>query len=183
MGQYKVPHFDGKGEANLHFASHNVPTTYLYTSFYWENFIFFGSGPQPNQDGVLALTFPLGKGKFSGIAVEDIGKCAYGIFLSGDQYVGKSLGIAGDHLAVEEMAEVFTKALGRKVIYQDIPADVYRGFGFPGAEDLGNMFQYMRDYNNDFVTFRSTETARHLNPELMSFRRWLEQNKNRIPLG
>src|SRR5690349_20511958 len=42
MGKYKVPHFDAKGEADAVFAAAGVPTTYLLTSFYWENFIYFG---------------------------------------------------------------------------------------------------------------------------------------------
>ena len=182
MGNYKVPHFDSKGEGNMHFARLNVPTTYLYTSFYWENFIYLGSGPKPNQDGVLALTFPMGKGEISGIAVEDIGKCALSILNQGDQYIGKSVGIAGEHLTGNQLAEAFTNALGKQVIYQDVPADVFRSFGFPGAEDVGNMFQYMRDYNDDFVAFRKVELAKKLNPALKSFAGWLEENKTRIPL-
>jgi uncharacterized protein YbjT (DUF2867 family) len=43
-GKYKVAHFDGKGEADVEFTS-RVPTTILLTSFYWENFIYFGAGP------------------------------------------------------------------------------------------------------------------------------------------
>ncbi|TFG50478.1 MAG: NmrA/HSCARG family protein, partial [Gemmatimonadales bacterium] len=46
MGKYKVPHFDAKGEANHFFTDAGVPTTFLLTSFYWDNFIFFGSGPK-----------------------------------------------------------------------------------------------------------------------------------------
>jgi uncharacterized protein YbjT (DUF2867 family) len=46
MGKYKVPHFDAKGEADRFFRDFDVPTTFLLTSFYWDNFIYFGSGPQ-----------------------------------------------------------------------------------------------------------------------------------------
>ncbi len=38
MGKYKVPHFDAKGEANGIFTELGVPTTFLVTSFYWDNF-------------------------------------------------------------------------------------------------------------------------------------------------
>ena len=183
MGNYKVPHLDSKGEANLLFANLNVPTTYLYTSFYWENFIYFGAGPQPNQEGVLALTFPMGDKKLSGIAVADIGKSAYAIFSKGKEYIGKSVGIAGEHLTGHEMADAMSKALNRKIIYQDVSADVYRSFDFPGAEDLGNMFQYYRDFNDDFVGFRNIEKTRALNPELQTLKQWLAANASRIPLG
>ena len=39
MGKYKVPHFDAKGEANQVFTDRGVPTTFLLTSFYWDNLI------------------------------------------------------------------------------------------------------------------------------------------------
>jgi uncharacterized protein YbjT (DUF2867 family) len=182
MGQYKVPHFDAKGESDAAFAAAGVPTTYLLTSFYWENFIYFGSGPKKGPDGVLALTMPLGDKKFPSIASDDIGACAYGIFKAGSRYVGQRLGIAGAHLTGEEMAAGLSRALGQPVRYHDVPADVYRSFGFPGAEDLGNMFQFNRDFSEMFCGTRSLETSRALNPGLMSFDAWLARNKDRIPI-
>ena len=59
QGKYKVPHFDGKGASNHFFTDAGVPTTFLHTCFYWENFIYFGLGPQRGEDGVLALTIPM----------------------------------------------------------------------------------------------------------------------------
>ena len=75
MGKYKVPHLDAKGEANHVFTDLSVPTTFLLTSFYWENFIYFGMGPKRGPDGTLAITLPMGDKKLPGIAAEDIGKC------------------------------------------------------------------------------------------------------------
>ena len=80
QGKYKVPHFDGKGESDKLFIEAGVPTTFLLASFYWDNFIYFGAGPKRGEDGKLALTLPIGDSKMAGIAAEDIGKCAYGIF-------------------------------------------------------------------------------------------------------
>ncbi len=74
QGQYKVPHFDKKGEADTLFTEAGVPVTFLRTSFYWDNFIYFGSGPQKGPDGNQYLTFPLDDKPMSGIAAEDIGK-------------------------------------------------------------------------------------------------------------
>ena len=44
-GKYKVPHFDAKADANATFTELGVPTTFLLTSFYWENFDLFRFGP------------------------------------------------------------------------------------------------------------------------------------------
>ena len=182
MEKYKVPHFDAKGEANGIFTKAGVPTTFLNTSFYWDNFIYFGSGPKKGPDGVLALTFPMGKAKLPGIAAEDIGRCAYGIFKEGRGLIGKTIGIAGEHLTGEEMAAALSRALGKPVKYNDVPPEVYRGFGFPGADDMGNMFQFKRDFNDMYCAARPLEGARKLNPALQTLDAWLAANKQRIPL-
>ncbi|MEX2496812.1 MAG: NmrA/HSCARG family protein [Woeseia sp.] len=183
MGNYKVPHFDAKGEANEAFTGRGLPVTLLLTSFYWDNLIYFGSGPVRGPDGVLALSFPMGDRKLPGIAVEDIGKCAYGIFRKGREYIGQTTGIAGEHLSGSEMARSLGKALGETVRYHDVPPEDYRQLGFPGAEDLGNMFQFKRDFNDYFCGVRKTEVARSLNPSLLTFDRWLARYHDRIPLG
>jgi uncharacterized protein YbjT (DUF2867 family) len=181
-GRYKVPHFDGKGEADALFTRAGVPTTALQTVFYWENFIHFGAGPKRGPDGRLALVMPMGDKKLPAIASEDIGKCALGIFKRDREFIGKTVGIAGEHLSGSEMAAGLTRAIGEKVTYQDVPPEVYRGFGFPGADDMGNMFQFKRDFNEYFRGSRSVELARSLNPELQSFEQWLSWNGSRIPV-
>jgi len=183
MGKYKVPHFDGKGEANAIFKELGVPTTLLVTSFYWENFIYFGMGPKKGADGKLAITLPMGSRKLAGIAAEDIGKTAYAIFEDGDEMIGKTVGIAGGHLTGEQMAKSLSKALGQTVTYNAVSPAAYRAFGFPGAEDLGNMFQFNSEFEQDCCDARNISETKSLNPELQTFDRWLGENKSRIPLG
>jgi uncharacterized protein YbjT (DUF2867 family) len=183
MGEYKVPHFDAKGEADRFFVESGVPYTLLLTSFYWDNFIYFGMGPQKGPDGHLAITFPMGDKKLPGIAAEDIGACAYAIFRRGDEYAGKTVGIAGEHLTGARMAQKFSRAFGVDVRYNDVPPEVFRSFPFPGAADLGNMFQFKRDFNDYFCGVRSIAESRKLNPRLQTFDSWLDENKARIPLA
>ena len=182
MDNYKVPHFDAKGAANQTFIDQGVPTTFLLTSFYWENLIHFGMGPQKGPDGVYGITMPMGDKKLPSIAAEDIGRCALGIFQRGEAMIGKTVGIAGEHLSGNEMADALTDALGFEVRYNDVPPEVYRGFDFPGADDLGNMFQFNRDFDTDFRGARSIEQSRELNPQLQTFAGWLVDNKDQIPI-
>jgi uncharacterized protein YbjT (DUF2867 family) len=182
MDNYKVPHFDSKGEADQVFNDLGVPTTCLLTSFFWENLIFFGMGPKKGEDGKFAITLPMGDKKLPGIAAEDIGRCAYGIFKNPDEFIGKTVGISGEHTTGQQMATSLSNALGEDVGYNEVTPETYRSFGFPGAEDLGNMFQFKRDFQEVFCGARSVETTRTLNPSLQSFDQWLEQNKSRIPL-
>jgi uncharacterized protein YbjT (DUF2867 family) len=181
--RFKVPHFDAKEEANQSFTDASVPTTFLYTAFYWENFIFFGLGPQRGEDGTLAITFPLGRAKMPAMAAEDIGKIAFAIFKAGSQLIGTSVYIAGEHLSGSELAAAFTDALDEEVVYNEVEPDVYRTFDFPGADELGNMFQFKRDFESDYVGHRDLDKTRALNPELLDFRTWLAQNANRIPIS
>jgi uncharacterized protein YbjT (DUF2867 family) len=182
QGKYKVPHFDSKADADQVFTAQGVPTTFLLTSFYWDNFIYFGMGPKKGPDGVLGITLPMGDKKLPGIASSDIGACAYGIFKNGGAFIGKRVGIAGEHLTGAQMAAGFSKALGQPVRYNEVAPDVYRSFGFPGADDLGNMFQFNRDFADYFCGARNIDASRKLNPGLKSFDTWLSENKSRIPL-
>ena len=177
-GRYNVPHFDAKGEANKEFTSRGLPVTLLYTSFYWDNFIHFGMGPKPGPDGELAFAFDLGDAKLPAIAAADIGGVALGLFKQGRAAIGRSIGIAGEHLSGHEMAEIFTRVLGRTVRYDAVSPDTYRSFGFPGADDLGNMFQFKHDFEQRFRAPRDVEATRRLFPQLQTFEQWLRKNRD-----
>ena len=183
QGKYKCPHFDTKGESNRFFTDLGVPVTFLQTTFYWDNFINFGLGPKKGPDGKLAITFPMGDKKVAGIAAEDIGKCAYGIFKKGREFIGKTVSLAGEFLPCAQMAAGLSKAMGREIRYNEVTPDVYRSFGFPGADDMGNMFQFYRDFEKEFCSVRDLKAVRALNPELQTFEQWLTKNAGRIPLG
>ena len=181
--KYKVPHFDAKGEADAVFAAEAAPTSYLLAALYWENFIYFGMGPRIGPDGNLMLAMPLGGAALPGIAAEDIGRCAYGIFKRGPGAAGERFGIAGEILTGDGMAAAFARHLGRPVSFFDVPFDDYRAMGFPGADDLGNMFQFQAIRGDDFQRARSPEVARALHPQLQTFDAWLGANAARIPIG
>jgi uncharacterized protein YbjT (DUF2867 family) len=183
MERYKVPHFDAKGESDARFADLGVPTTYLLTTFYWDNFIHFGMGPRREADGSLVLALPLGQKRLAGIAAEDIGRCAYGIFREGGALVGQRVGIAGELLTGAGIAAVFSRALGQPVRYQAVPFDVYRGLGFPGADDLGNMFQFYHDFEQHFADTRDPARARALNPALQTLESFLVSHRSLVAVG
>ena len=182
QGKYNVPHFDAKGEADAIFVAEQVPVTWLRVAFYWENFIYFGQGPRTGPDGNLVLALPLGGGKLPGIAVGDVGKVVLGIFTTGTSMVGQTVGIAGETLSGPELAAAFAKHLGRPVAFYDMPFDDYRALGFPGADDMGNMYQWQAIAGEEFLAQRSADTARALNPELLTFDAWLTVNASQIPV-
>ena len=177
--KYRVPHFDAKAESNEFFK--DVPTTFLLTTFYWDNLYMFGLAPKRGEDGGYKWAFPMGDKKLAGIAAEDIGKTAYGILKAGTQYVGKKVGIYGEALTINEMGEKLSKGIGIPApYYHAAEADEYRGYGFPGADEMGNMFQYYRDFDKEFFAQRDLNTARSLNPALQNFDQFIAQNKDKI---
>ncbi len=181
--RYKVPHFDGKGAVDHIFATEAAPTTYMMAAFYWDNLIHFGMGPRANEQGQAVFAMPLGGVKLPGIAAGDIGGCAFGIFNEGTELVGQRIGVAGESLSGEAMAEKLGRALGRPVQFVDVPFDVYRGLGFPGAEDLGNMFQFQAILGDEFQGYRDAARSRVLNPALLDFDGWLAKNAGAITVA
>jgi uncharacterized protein YbjT (DUF2867 family) len=181
QGTYKVPHFDAKGASDHFFTDLGLPVTFALPSFYWDNLLT--SGPQKGPDGKLYISYPLDDKKMAGIAAEDIGKCVYGIFKKGKELIGKSIGLAGEQLTGPQMAKELSQALGKEVIFNNVTPQAFRGFGFPGADDLGNMFQFYRDFDKVCNDMRNVDFSRELNPELKSFRQWLAENASRIPVS
>jgi len=176
LGKYKVPHFDGKGEADEAFVRHGVPTTFFLTSFYWENFIRFpGMGLRKSPNGDLVLAMPMGDKKLPGIAVNDLGLCALGVYRQTCS-LGQTIGVAGEHLTCADIASKLTRALGRTVRYTDVDPAEFRTWDFPAAAELSNMLQFKRDFQEVFCAARSVERSRQLNPALQTFDAWLTRH-------
>ncbi|MDQ6680715.1 MAG: NmrA/HSCARG family protein [Pseudomonadota bacterium] len=182
MGNYNVPHFDAKGEANRFFSDRALPVTFLYTSFYWDNLIHFGMGPQRGDDGGLIFVLPIGDKALPGIAAADIGACAAGVFRSGPSMIGRSVGIAGEHLTGAEMASALARALGEPVSHVAMPPAQYAKLGFPGADDLANMFQFNHDFAEPFCAARPVAESHALHPNLLNFEAWLLSAGASIPV-
>ncbi|MFD5342008.1 NmrA/HSCARG family protein [Streptomyces hawaiiensis] len=178
--KYNVPHFDAKGEANELFTQAGVPTTFLNTTFFFQGFLQ-GMGPQRAEDGVLALTLPLEDGKLlAGVDVADIGRTALAILKGGEQFIGETVYLAGDHLTGAQYAEKLGAALGEPVRFQSVPYDVFRSLDIPAADELGNMFQYYGDFDQEFTGARDLDRLRELNAALKSFDDWLAENASKI---
>lgn len=173
-GRFTVPHFDAKAEADAIFVEYDVPTTFLRTTFFFEGFAG-AMAPRRTGDGGLVLALPMADQPLSGIAVADIGKTALAVFRRGGDLVGETVSIAGDHLTGGEYAAALGDALGEPVAYVPVGWDDFRAQGFPGAIEMGNMFQYYAENSARFVGDRDLDAVRELNPELLSFRDWLSE--------
>jgi uncharacterized protein YbjT (DUF2867 family) len=180
-GGYKVPHFDAKAEANELFTRLGVPTTFLMTTFYFEALKL--GGHVTRENGKLRVTLPIADARMSGVASDDIGRTALGVFKRGTEFIGKTVGVAGSHLTGEEWAAALATALGEEVEYRPISWEEFRAYPFPGAVEISNMFQYYAQDSERFTATRDLDLVRELNPEVQSLDAWLEVNKHEIPVG
>jgi uncharacterized protein YbjT (DUF2867 family) len=178
-GRYKVPHFDSKGEADQFFRDAGVPTTMLSTTMYFESFLDFFH-PVRDEQGTLFITLPMGDAVLPGVAGVDIGRTAYGILARGTELVGETVAISGEILSGEQYAAKLGAALGEPVEYRPAALAAVRAGGFPGADDVANMFQYYAEFADSFAGARDPSYARSLNPRLQDFDTWLAANRDKF---
>lgn len=109
-------------------------------------------------------------------AVEDTGGVVAGILDNLSAYSGKTLEIAGDSIPIAEVAQILSNVVGKKYEYVAIPAEAFATFGFPGAEDLADMFRWF--CHPKF--HRDVELTKKLYPGVKAFKKWAEENKDKF---
>jgi len=176
-GELSVPHFDIKPQLEEYSRGLYLGATFLHVAFYFENFLSYFL-PQEQKDGTFAFGFPQGDTPLAGLAIEDLGGVVTAIFDRPTEFRDKVVGVVGDDLPPKTYAEIMTRVLCKKVVYTPIPRDVYASFGFPGAEELADMFEFNRLY----IPNRKADLieSRSLYPKIQTFESWLRSNKNKF---
>jgi uncharacterized protein YbjT (DUF2867 family) len=146
-----IPHFDSKYEVEKHTTSSGVPYTIIAPVYFMENLTAPWSVPELRQ-GKLALALPADQ-PLQQIAVRDIGAFAAAIIERRESVFGHRYDIAGDELAGEESAAIFSKATGRNLQYVSFPPDALRA----QSEDMALMFEWLNEtgYSADIARLRS----------------------------
>lgn len=176
-GKFPVPHCDGKAALQVYCDSLGLPATYVQLAFYYENFLNFFP-LQHGADDNWHFGFPQGDTKLAMASVEDLGEVVASIFNDPQTYIGRTVGVVAEDETCSSYAETMTSVFARRVVYNHIPRDVYAGFGFPGAEELANMFEVQRLYILNRQADK--EESHRLNPGIQSFRSWLVKNKDQF---
>jgi uncharacterized protein YbjT (DUF2867 family) len=102
------------------------------------------------QQGVLRM--PVGKGRHSPIAADDQGRAIAALLKNPEGHIGTTINLSGpvemDH---EQMAAELSEALGRTIVFQDLPVEEYvqsiKEMGVP-AYIVQHLDGAMRDYHN-----------------------------------
>ena len=100
-----------------------LPVIHLRPTYFLEWLLYPWQLPYL-QKGILRM--PVGRGRHSPIAADDQGRAIAALLKSPDGHIGTTIPISGpvemDH---EQMAAELSEALGRTIVFQDLPIDEY----------------------------------------------------------
>lgn len=176
-GELSVPHFDLKAGVEA-YARERIPQLIaMHVAFYYDNFTTFFP-PRRQEDGTYAFGFPQGDTPLAGVAAEDVGGVVAGVLRDIDRFRGGVAWAVGDDIPAERYAEIMSEVLDLPVVYQHIPRETFAGFGFPGADDLAQMFDFYRRY----VPSRQPELeqSRELFPAIQDFATWARRHRETL---
>jgi uncharacterized protein YbjT (DUF2867 family) len=162
MGQ---KHFESKWIVEQYIHSLGIPYTVLRPAAFFENFnwerpyilngTFNALGLRPEKERQL-------------IAVEDISAFVALAFADPEQYLGRTIELAGDALTESQIAETFAKVIGRPVTLT-LPSG---GSGRRSEEEMIAMFNFFNGeaYDADIPALRK------LHPGLLTLEQYLRKN-------
>jgi len=172
MGQ---KHFESKWMIEQHIHSLDIPFTILrpvafFENFNWErayilNGTFNGLGLRPEKERQL-------------IGVDDIAAFAALAFADPSEYAGKTIELAGDALTESQLADTFTRVIGRPVRLS-MPVE---GQSWGDPEEMTAMFNFFNGeaYDADISALRK------LHPGLLTLEQYLRrtgwENAEPIPM-
>ena len=170
MGQ---KHFESKWIIEQYIHGLEIPYTILRPVAFMENYnwsrapilngAFIGMGVRPEKGLQL-------------IAVEDIGVFAAMVFANRNQYLGRTLELAGDELTELQIADTFTRVIGRSVTL-NLPT---KEGGRQPEEEMIAMFKFFNGQGYD----ADIPALRKLHPRLLNLEQYLRKNgwENQQPI-
>jgi uncharacterized protein YbjT (DUF2867 family) len=162
MGQ---KHFESKWSIEQHIHSLGIPYTILRPAAFFENFNWERAAILNGAFNVIGLR-PEKERQL--IAVEDIAVFVALAFEKPEQYLGKTIELAGDALTESQLAETFAKVIGRPVK----PTRPQPGEAWGDPDEMAAMFNFFNGeaYDADIPALRK------LRPGLLTFEQYLRKN-------
>ncbi len=159
-----VPHFESKWQIENYIRQLGLPATILRPVEFMEN-LNWSRAASTNGSFVSYGLRPTRKKYY--IAVDDIGAFAALAFERPDEFIGTALEIAGDALTEQEMAETFSRVIGRPVNLTQVPLETVAG----GSEELLSMWKWFDEhgYQSDIGHLGS------IYPPLQTLDTWLRR--------
>ncbi|XP_041063742.1 nmrA-like family domain-containing protein 1 [Carcharodon carcharias] len=173
--KYSLParHMDAKACINDYMNEIDLPKTEIIVPFYFESFLTTFK-PSPTGNNTYKIAIPMGEAAMDGISIKQIGPIVTTLFKNPQRWIGKSCFLSAGSLRIPEYAQILTHHLGPKQ-FKDSRISVREFvdfFGGPGAQDLGNMFEFWKRGGQKMNHALTLE----LYPELQQFQRWVSAN-------
>ena len=155
---------DAKWEIEQYIQSLGLPATILRPATFMENF----SDPMSAglQNGAFTQAFK-SDGALPLIAVDDIGAIVALAFRSPEDYMDKTIELAGDKVTPLQIADAIGRITNRAIPYVQIPIETFR----QQSEILANVFQWVSDGGHKV----DLAEVRELFPEMMDFDTWVKR--------
>jgi len=162
MGQ---AHFASKWEIEQHIKKLDLPYTILRPVAFMDNYKW--QRPQVLNGTFTGWGLPPAK-TLQLIAVDDIGAFVALAFAHPEQFLGRTLELAGDELTSPQIVETFARVIGRPVQF----AQPTLPEGAPPTAEQIAMFQFFngKGYDADIPALRS------IYPQLQTFEEYLRRN-------
>lgn len=164
-----IPHWESKFTIEDHIKKTGIDFTIIRPSSLYENFLL----PQV-KSRILKnkLVLPTKKSTVQQfISSEDIGRISTAIFSNPEKYIGRTLVLATEQMDGEQLAAIFSKALGKEIKFQQLPMFIVR---LVMGKGLSKMFRWIND--NDAVFMKDTDGLRNEFPGMLSLEEWIKIN-------
>ena len=160
-----IPHFESKYEIEQHIRLIGLPATILRPVFFYYN---FNSDMMRStiMSGTLSMAIKPDR-SLQMLAVEDLAVFAKMAFDNPDEYIGKTVELAGEELTMLQAAESFGKVLGRPVKYAEMPIEQVKSCN----EDFARMFEWFNEYGYNV----DIKALREIHPEMLTLEQWLRR--------
>ena len=102
-----------------------LPVVHVRPTVFMENFFLLFTADSVRESDQIRL--PVGEGKTSPVAVEDVARVLATLLANPQPHIGKIYHLTGPQSEnMHFYAEEYSKALGRTITYQDIPVEPWR---------------------------------------------------------
>ena len=161
-----IPHFESKFEIEDHIRSLSIPYTIIRPVSLYENFLL----PQVKSRILKGkLVSPVNRNAIQQfITAEDVGRISGEMFMNREKYLGRTITVGTEQLDNQQVADIFSEALGKEIKYQKLPGLITR---LVMGKDLHIMFRWINEHNAIFMEDISATKKEF--PGMISLKEWI----------
>jgi uncharacterized protein YbjT (DUF2867 family) len=164
-----ISHVDSKIKIENYIKQVGLPYTILRPASLYENFLI----PQVKKRILKGkLVLPINRNTIQQyIASEDIGRAAAKIFENTESNIGRTIPLATEQLSTQEVANIFSNALNKRIEYKKLPPLIARIF-------LGRSVYKMFKWIDEKSRFEKRDVGLTWKefPDLLPLKTWIQMN-------